>query len=104
MGTQRENVRVESQFIRINLPTSGSSLWIISFSSTPRHFFLVSAFCGGSGMFASNPDAGINGGGGGRFETLVGCLIFKLLRRREAGLNGRHVSTDVGAPLGIGGS
>ena len=74
------------------------------FSSTSSHFFLVSAFRCGLGSFASDPGAGINGGGGGRFETLVGRLIFKLLGRRGAGVNGGQVNTDIGAPLDIGGS
>ena len=45
------------------------------------HFFLVSGLRDGSGTFASDSGAGVNDGGGGRFEILVGRLIFKLLQR-----------------------
>ena len=90
---------------------SGSCLSIVSVWSISCRFFLISAFSflrvfhGGSGEVANNPGAGFNGGGGGRFETAFGLLIFRLLRLQGAGVSdGGEVNTVAGAPLGMVGS
>ena len=82
------------------------SVWLIS-----RRFFLISAFSffrvfrGGSGEVANDPGAGFNSGGGGRFETVFGRLIFRLLCLRGAGVSGGgEVNSVAGSPLGMVGS
>ena len=90
---------------------SGSYLSIVSLWSISRRFFLISAFSffrvfrGGSEEVAKNQGAGFNGGGGGRFETVFGLLIFRLFRLRGAGVSGGgEVNTVAGALLGMVGS
>ena len=104
-GLLCKNVRIiESQFKWMKI--SKCRFWLLMISSRliSCHFLLVSGFSffrGGSGSVSNNSSAGFSSRGEGRFETLVGLLIFRCLRHWEAGINAGQVSTVIEDSLGL---